>query len=122
MARRNSSGGGLLRTAERAGLRKGLNGSKPWFYVGTGLWTLRTVRRLAERKTEILVSETLEPGQRIIIANGRITVDEAEARGAEVEHAQATEKQSRRQRKAEAKRADKAAKKASKKSASRKQG
>ena len=116
MARRGAAGGGLLRTAERAGLRKGLNGSKPWFYVGTGLWTLRTIRRMGERKTEILVSETLKPGQRIVIANGRLTVDEAEHRGASIAEPQTTEKRSRRERKAEAKAAEKAAKKAAKRS------
>ena len=60
---------------ERTGLRKGVGGNKAWFYVGTGLWTLRTVRRLAERQEEVLISERLEPGQRIVIANGRATID-----------------------------------------------
>ena len=119
MARRSAEGGGLLRNAERVGLRKGFNGSKPWFYLGTGLWTLRTVRRLGERKSEILVSETLKPGQRIIVANGRVTVDEATEHGADIASPQATEKLSRRTRKAEAKAADKAAKKADKKTAKR---
>lgn len=70
---------GVLRTVERSGLRKGMAGSKPWFYVGTGLWTLRTVRRLAERKDEVLLSEVLKPGQRIVIANGRATIDDGPA-------------------------------------------
>lgn len=71
---------GLFRTAERLGINRGLfGGSKPWFYVGTGLWTLRTVRRLAARKSEILLSEELKPGQRLVIANGRATLDEVAA-------------------------------------------
>jgi len=70
------SRGGVLRIAERAGISRGLfGGSKGWFYLGTGLWTLRTVRRLAERKPEILLSEKLEPGQRLVIANDRATLD-----------------------------------------------
>jgi hypothetical protein len=75
--RRPDPTGGLLRTLERSGLRKGLGGSKTWFYVGTGLWTLRTVRRMAERREEVLISERLAPGQRIVIANGRATIDQA---------------------------------------------
>lgn len=76
--RRTTSGGGLLRSAERLGINRGLfGGSRSWLYVGTGLWTLRTVRRLAQRRPEILLSEELKPGQRIVIANGRATIDDA---------------------------------------------
>jgi hypothetical protein len=71
------SGGGLLRLAERTGLIRGIGGSRGWFYLGTGLWTLRTVRRLALRRSEVLVSEELRPGDRIVIANGRATIDHA---------------------------------------------
>ena len=82
MARRARRGGGAgsgpLRMLERTGLSKGLAGNRAWFYVGTGLWTLRTVRRLAERREEILISEQLRPGERIIIANGRATIDTVE--------------------------------------------
>lgn len=74
--RRTTSGGGLLRSAERLGINRGLfGGSRGWLYVGTGLWTLRTVRRLAERRPEVLISEELKPGERIVIANDRATVD-----------------------------------------------
>ena len=73
----------MLRSAERLGINRGLfGGSKGWFYVGTGLWTLRTVRRMAERKSEILVSEELKPGQRLVIANGRATLDQDPVPGA----------------------------------------
>ena len=78
---------GLIRMAELTGIRKGMNGSKGWFYLGTGLWTVRTVRRMAERKTEVLVSERLKPGQRMEIV--------------------AMEPVTRKQRKAERKRARK---------------
>ena len=77
MGRRSkSSGGGLLRTIERLGVSRGVFGSsRGWMYVGGGLWTLRTVRRLAQRKPEVLLREELAPGQRLIIANGRFTID-----------------------------------------------
>ena len=77
-AKGRKANGGLLRMAERAGISRGVFGaSKGWFYVGTGLWTLRTMRRLAARKPEVLLSEVLRPGERLIIANGRATIDSA---------------------------------------------
>lgn len=75
--RGSAAAGTLLRTVERTGIRRGLGGSKGWFYLGTGLWTLRTVRRLAERRDEVLISEILRPGERMIIANGRATIEPA---------------------------------------------
>lgn len=78
--RTTPASGGLLRVAERTGLRKGLGGSKGWFYLGTGLWTLRTIRRLAADKEEILISEELRPGDRIVIANARTAEGEPLAR------------------------------------------
>ena len=82
MARfRGRSGGGILRTVERLGVTRGVFGaSKGWFYVGTGLWTLRKVRSLGERKPELLMSERLRPGDRIVIANGVATIESAEQR------------------------------------------
>ena len=101
--------GGVLRTVERTGLRKGVSGSKGWFYVGTGLWTLRTVRRLAERKEEILISEELRPGQRLVISNGRATIEDGPA----------PRPTGRRARRKEAKARSKAAAKAEKRAARR---
>jgi hypothetical protein len=79
MARRSSRGrspGGVLALLQRTGVRKGVFGnSRGWLYVGAGVWTLRTVRRVAERKPEILLSEELRPGERLMISNGRATVD-----------------------------------------------
>lgn len=75
----SSGSQGLLRNLETQGLRKGRTGSKYWFYLGTGLWTLRTVRRMAERREEILISEVLKPGQRLIIANDRATLEHPDA-------------------------------------------
>ena len=94
--RRNVDQGGLLRMAERTGLRRGLGGSKGWFYLGTGLWTLRTIRRLAADKEEILISETLKPGERIVISNALTPEGEALARP--------TRRQARKARKAEKRR------------------
>lgn len=96
---------GLLRRAERIGFRKGLGGNKAFFYLGTGLWTLRTVRRMAERKTEVLISETLEPGQRIVITNGRALGEQAQQQQAKRAKPKAEEKASRKQRRAERKQA-----------------
>jgi hypothetical protein len=67
---------GVLRRIEHLGMSRGRRGSKTWLYVGTGLWTVRTVRRLADRREEILISEPLRPGERLIIANNRPTADE----------------------------------------------
>lgn len=73
---KGSGGGGPFRSLERLGISRGVFGaSKGWMYVGGGLWTLRTVRRLAQRKSEVLIREELAPGQRLIIANGRATLD-----------------------------------------------
>ena len=79
MARRSAypaRRGGTMAWLQRTGVRKGVFGnSRGWLYVGAGVWTLRTVRRIAERKPEILISEELRPGERIVIANGRATLD-----------------------------------------------
>ena len=69
--------GGLVDYVERRGINKGLfGGSKRWLYVGLSLWALRRAR-LAMRggPPSILISEALAPGDRIIIANGRATLD-----------------------------------------------
>jgi hypothetical protein len=71
---------GVLRRIEHLGMSRGRRGSKTWLYVGTGLWTLRTVRRLADRREEILISEPLRPGERLIIANNRPTAGDAAPR------------------------------------------
>lgn len=68
--------GKLLSYLRRAGTRKGIMGdSKPWLYIGAATWAFRLLRRLAKQKPEILLLEELKPGQRIIVANDRSTVD-----------------------------------------------
>ena len=108
---------GPLRAIEMHGMRKGRGGNKNWLYVGTALWTLRTVRRMAERREEILISEPLKPGERIIISNARSTLDDPTVRPAP------TGRRARKaQRKADAKQAkidEKASAKAAKKAARR---
>lgn len=73
--RRGGRKRGVLGTLQSIGINRGVFGdSKGWLYVGTGLWTLRTVKRMAERKPEILLREELKPGQRLIIANDRASL------------------------------------------------
>lgn len=104
MARRTRLGarrGGVVRLVERTGINRGLfGGSKGWFYVGTGLWTLRKVRSLGQRQPEILLREELKPGQRLIIANRRLTLDDDEAAAVGRTPAPALRRRGRRRSKA----------------------
>jgi hypothetical protein len=66
----------MLKRLQRLGVRRGLGGAgKGWLYVGIASWGLRTLQRMASRQPEIILSEEIKPGQRIIIANDRATVD-----------------------------------------------
>lgn len=68
----------MLRRLQRLGIRRGFTGgSKQWLYVGVATWGLRTLRRMAERKPEILLHEELRPGERIIVSNARSAADDA---------------------------------------------
>ena len=70
------SEGKLLAFLRRSGTRKGIMGdSKPWLYIGAATWGFRLLRRLANRKPDVLLLEELKPGQRIIVSNNRPTVD-----------------------------------------------
>ncbi len=76
VAKGEGSEGKLLSYLRRSGTRKGFMGdSKPWLYIGAATWAYRLLRRLAQRKPEILLLEELKPGQRIIVSNNRPTVD-----------------------------------------------
>lgn len=105
---------GVLRRLEHLGMSRGRRGSKAWLYVGTGLWTVRTVRRLADRREEVLIHEKLKPGERIIIANAIPTLDDPPppkpAKGRRARKAQ--RKAEARAAKEQAKRDAKAARKA----------
>lgn len=95
----------MLRTVERIGVSRGVLGaSKGWFYVGTGLWTLRKVRSLGERKPEVLMSERLRPGDRIVIANGVATIESAPSRAATESGATGRSRRARRKQKRAARR------------------
>lgn len=70
----------ILPRLQRAGLRKGFTqGNSTWLAVGVGAWGLRKVHQMSQRNTEILIREELKPGQRIIIANGRATLEQAQS-------------------------------------------
>ena len=74
--RYNLGEGRLISYLRRTGVRRGfVGGSKPWLYIGATSWAIRTLLRMARRKSEVILLEELKPGQRIIIANDRPTVD-----------------------------------------------
>lgn len=83
MARRNKRGsklkaqpGRLITMARRAGVRKGvLGGNRGWLAVAVATWGWTKLKQMSEREAEVVLSEELKPGQRIVIANGRATVD-----------------------------------------------
>jgi len=67
----------MLRRLQRMGLRRGVFGtSTPWLYIGAASWAIRTLRRMAARKPEVLLHEELEPGQRLVITNRGATVED----------------------------------------------
>ena len=63
--------GRIVRILRRNGMRKGIfGGSRGWAAVAVGTWGYTTLRRLARREPELVLSEELKPGERIIISNG----------------------------------------------------
>ena len=68
--------GWLVRTLRRQGVRKGIfGGSRGWAAVAVGTWGYTTLKRIARREPELVFSEELKPGERIIISNNRATLD-----------------------------------------------
>lgn len=68
----------VLPRLQRTGLRRGISqGNSTWLAVGIGAWGLRKLHTMSQRQTEILISEELKPGERIIIANDRATFESA---------------------------------------------
>lgn len=56
------------------GFARGVLGrSGPWFWVWAGLWVFGKLR--ARAGTEVLLSEELKPGQRIVIGNDSAALD-----------------------------------------------
>jgi hypothetical protein len=52
----------------RGAFYKGLlGGSRGWLAIGTVLWAPRVVKRILGRNEEVLATETLKPGQGIVL-------------------------------------------------------
>ena len=67
--------GRVVRILRRNGVRKGIfGGSRGWAAVAVGTWGYTTLKRLAQREPELVFSEELKPGERIIISNNRPTL------------------------------------------------
>ena len=68
--------GRIVQMLRRNGMRKGiLGGSRGWAAVAVGTWGYTTLKKLARREPELVFSEELKPGERIIISNNRATLD-----------------------------------------------
>jgi hypothetical protein len=68
--------GRVVRILRRNGMRKGiLGGSRGWAAVAVGTWGYTTLKKMARREPELVFSEELKPGERIIISNNRPTLD-----------------------------------------------
>jgi hypothetical protein len=68
--------GRVVRILRRNGVRKGIfGGSRGWAAVAVGTWGYTTLKRMARREPELVFSEELKPGERIIISNNRATLD-----------------------------------------------
>jgi hypothetical protein len=65
----------IISRLRRTGFRKGMQGNRTWLALGIVIWGAQQLRKLATRNAEVLVREELKPGDRMIIANGRVTVD-----------------------------------------------
>ncbi len=60
----------MLRTLFRIGVTRGLlGGSRPWLIVGALAGGLRLVGRMAAREPDVVYSEKLEPGRRLVISH-----------------------------------------------------
>lgn len=68
--------GRIVTLLRRTGVRKGLlGGSRGWAAVAIGAWGYTKLKQLSHREPEVVFSEELKPGQRLIIANDRPTTD-----------------------------------------------
>jgi hypothetical protein len=73
--------GRIVRILRRNGMRKGVfGGSRGWAAVAVGTWGYTTLKRLARREPELVFSEELKPGERIIISNNRPTLGASKQR------------------------------------------
>jgi hypothetical protein len=68
--------GRIMRLLRRNAVRKGIfGGSRGWAAVAVGTWGYTTLKKMARREPELVFSEELKPGERIIISNNRATLD-----------------------------------------------
>lgn len=60
----------MVRLLLRNGFRRGvLGGSRPWLVLGGVGLLVRVLRRLAGSEPDVVYSETLQPGQAVLIAH-----------------------------------------------------
>jgi len=52
---------------EYAGFRRGASGSGAWLATSAGMATVRHIRRMGERKREVVWTGSLEPGQKLVV-------------------------------------------------------
>lgn len=62
---------GILETARRAGVAKGVFGdSRPWLVVGGLAWGLKALQWALKPPAQTVLVEALEPGETIVISHG----------------------------------------------------
>ncbi|HVF13888.1 MAG TPA: hypothetical protein VM942_04770 [Acidimicrobiales bacterium] len=66
---RRRPGRSLLSRIRRLALARGLGKSNAWLAVGAAAWGLQTLKRLAAKEPKIVYSETLRPGERLVISH-----------------------------------------------------
>ncbi|MBW3668321.1 MAG: hypothetical protein KY443_03820 [Actinobacteria bacterium] len=60
----------MLRFLLRMGLRKGvMEGSRRWLVIGGAALGVKVLRKLAGSEPEVVLSETLSPGEALVIAH-----------------------------------------------------
>lgn len=60
----------MLRFLLRTGFRKGvMGGSRRWLVIGGAALGVKVLRKLAGSEPEVVLSETLSPGETLIIAH-----------------------------------------------------
>lgn len=67
-ARRRPSLLSPLALARRKSVRQGfLGGDRTWMVIGAMVWVPRLLRRLFGRTSEVVASEVLQPGERLVL-------------------------------------------------------
>jgi hypothetical protein len=60
--------GGMLEFLRRYGVTRGfLGGSRPWMVVGGAAYALKAVKWALQRDVEVVFSEEIRPGDRLVI-------------------------------------------------------